>query len=348
MKFEPRFESIINNVFDGRGPDKEECVDLLGFDPHSLESTYMMSIANDICRRKMGNAGIMYAQIGIDVAPCSANCKFCAFAQEHFALQQKRMNMQEISECVHAFADAGDLFGVFLMTIHTFDMDYLLEAVKVTRAALPSYCPVWVNIGDMSVKEARQLKEAGVEGAYHALRLREGEDTNLDPKERLKTFNAIQESGLSLYTCCEPIGPEHTAQEIVDRIFLSLEYSPIQLSAMRRAMVPNLPIAVRGQISQLRLAQITAILTLTSVSFPQIATVGCHEPNLLGLTAGSNVVAVEIGANPRDEVTNTAENRGLSMNDCRRMLFESGYTSIITAEPKAIPLTAEYLRKLGA
>lgn len=348
MKLEPRFESIINNVFDGRGPDKEECVYLLGFDPHSLESTYMMPIANDICRRKMGNAGIIYAQIGIDVAPCRANCKFCSFAQEHFNLQPKRMNIQEISECVHALADAGDLFGLFLMTIHDFDMDYLLEAVKVTRAALPSYSPVWVNVGDMSVKEAQQLKDAGVEGAYHVLRLREGEDTNLDPKERLKTFDAIQESGLSLYTCCEPIGPEHSAQEIVDRVFLSIEYGAIQLSAARRVMIPNLPIAERGQISQLRLAQITAILTLISVSFPQIATVACHEPNLLGLTAGSNVVAVEIGGNPRDEVTNTAENRGLSMNDCRRMLFEAGYTSIITGEPKAIPLTAEYLRKLGA
>ena len=348
MKFEPHFESIISNVFNGRGPNKDECVYLLGFAPHSLESTYMMSIANDISRKKSGNAGIMYAQIGIDVAPCSANCKFCAFAQEHFALQPKRMNMQEISECVHALADDGDLFGVFLMTTHTFDMGYLLEAVKVTRAALPSYSPVWVNVGDMSVKEARQLKEAGVEGAYHCLRLREGVDTNLDPKERLKTFNAIQKSGLSLYTCCEPIGPEHTPQEIVDRIFLSLEYGAIQLSAMRRVMIPNLPIAERGQISLLRLAQITAILMLISVSFPQVAAAACHESNLLGLMAGSNVAAVEIGANPRDEVANTAENRGLSMNNCRRMLFEAGYTSIITAEPKAIPLTAEYLRKLGA
>jgi biotin synthase len=148
-----------------------------------------------------------------------------------------------------------------------------------------------------------------------------------------------------LYTRCEPIGPEHAAEEIVDRAFLSIEYGAIQLSAARRVMIPNLPIAERGQISQLRLAQITAILMLISVSFPQIAT---REPNLLGLCAGSNVVAVEIGGNPRDDVINTAENRGLSMNDCRRMLFEAGYTSIITSELKAIPLTAEYLRKFGA
>lgn len=348
MKFEPRFESIINNVFNGRGPDKEECVYLLGFDPHSLESTHMMSIANDICRKRSGNAGIIYAQIGIDVRPCSSNCQFCAFAEEHFNLQPKRMDMQEISECVHALADAGDLYGLFLMTIHDFDMDHLLEAVKVTRSILPSYAPVWVNVGDISVKQAKRLKDAGVEGAYHALRLREGEDTNLDPKERLKTFDAIRQAGLSLYMCCEPIGPEHSAQEIVDRVFLSLEYETIQLSAMRRALVPHLPISERGQTSQLRLAQITAILTLISVSYPQVASVACHEPNLLGLTAGSNVVAVEIGANPRDDVTNTAENRGLSINDCRRMLFEAGYTSIMTSDLNLIPLTAEYLRKFGA
>jgi biotin synthase len=348
MKFEPRFESIINNVFDGRGPDKEECIYLLEFDPHSLESTHMMSKANDICRKRNGNAGIIYAQIGIDVAPCSSNCQFCTFAEEHFNLLPKHMDMQEISEYVNSLADAGDLYGVFLMTIHDFDMDYLLEAIKFTRAALPSYAPVWVNVGDISVEQARQLKDAGVEGAYHALRLREGEDTNLDPKERIKTFHAIQEAGLSLYMCCEPIGPEHSAEEIIDRVFLSIDYQTIQLTAMRRTMVPGLPISERGQISQLRLAQITAVLMLISVSYPHIATVACHEPNLLGLTAGSNITAVEIGANPRDDVTNTAENRGLSMNDCRRMLFEAGYTSVIRSDLNTIPLTADYLREFGA
>jgi len=65
MEFEPRFESIISNVLNGHGPNKDECVYLLGFEPHSLESTYMMSIANDMYRKRMDNSGIIYAQIGV-------------------------------------------------------------------------------------------------------------------------------------------------------------------------------------------------------------------------------------------------------------------------------------------
>ncbi len=348
MKFEQRFTSIIGDVLNGHGPDRDACAYLLGFEPHSLESIHMMSIANDMCRKRTDNGGVIYAQIGIDVAPCSANCRFCSFAREHFSLEPKRMEMTEISGHVRALGGAGDLFGLFLMTMHRFHMDYLLKAVKVTRDTLPPESQIWVNVGDISFEEAQQLRDAGVEGAYHVLRLREGEDTNLEPKDRLKTFEAIKKSGLQLFTCCEPIGPEHSTHEIVDRIFLGFEHESVQQSAMRRSMVPGLPIAERGQISQIRLAQIVAVITLASVSFPEVLAVGFHEPNLLGLVAGSNIVGAEIGGNPRDQVANTAENRGLTMNDCRRMLFEAGFASIITGDYKQIPLNVEYLRKVGA
>jgi biotin synthase len=153
---------------------------------------------------------------------------------------------------------------------------------------------------------------------------------------------------MQLFSCCEPIGPEHSTQEIVDGIFLGLEYESIQQSAMRRSMVPGSPATERGQISQLRLAQIVAVIALASVSFPQVMAVACHEPNLLGLMAGANVVGAEVGANPRDEVADTAENRGLSMNDCRRMLFEAGFTSVFSGDYSQIPLNVDYLRKVGA
>jgi len=258
------------------------------------------------------------------------------------------MDLDEISGHVHALGEAGDLYGVFLMTMHRFDMDYLLEAVKVTRAVLPPESHVWVNVGDMSLKAAQQLNDAGVEGAYHVLRLREGQDTRLDPKNRLKTFEVIKKSGMQLFTCCEPIGPEHSDQEIVDSIFLGFEHESVQQSAMRRSKVSGLPITERGQISQLRLAQIVAVITLASVSFPEVLAVAFHEPNLLGLMAGANIVGAEVGANPRDLMANTAENRGLSMNDCRRMLFEAGFTSIIKGDYEKIPLNQEFLLKTGA
>ena len=263
-------------------------------------------------------------------------------------LSTRRMELAELSDHVRELSEAGDLYGIFLMTMHRFDMDYLVEAVRVTRSALPPESHVWINVGDISLQEAKQLKDAGVEGAYHALRLREGEDTRLDPRDRLKTFENIKGSGMQLFTCCEPIGPEHSNQEIVDSIFLGFEYESVQQSAMRRSMVPGLPIMERGQISQLRLAQIVAVITLASVSFPEVLAVGFHEPNLLGLVAGANIVGAEIGGNPRDQAADTERNRGLSMNDCRRMLFEAGFTSIIKGDFTQIPLDAEYLYKVSA
>ncbi len=52
MEFDKRFNTIIQNVFNGKGPDKEDCIYLLNYEPHSLEATFMMSIANNICSRR--------------------------------------------------------------------------------------------------------------------------------------------------------------------------------------------------------------------------------------------------------------------------------------------------------
>jgi hypothetical protein len=45
------------------------------------------------------------------------------------------------------------------------------------------------NVGDFDRSQAAELKAAGVNGAYHVLRLREGTDTNADI--RVSTTNAM-------------------------------------------------------------------------------------------------------------------------------------------------------------
>jgi biotin synthase len=352
MSFEKPFNNIIENISKGKGPDKEECKYLLGFEPHSQESTFMMSVANNICRSKLNNSGVIYAQIAIDVAPCTANCEFCSFSAEYTDIKPHRMSMSEIAEAVKTLSKEGDLFGIFLMTMENVDIGYIIDAVKTTRESLASYAQIWINIGDITLNQAKKLKDAGVDGAYHVIRLREGVDTLLNPDERIESFDAIREAGLQLYTCCEPIGPEHSAEEIFNRVFLNYKYGLVQQSAMRRTYIPSLPISKRGLISQLRLAQITAIITLSSVSYPDIIATACHEPNLLGLVSGSNITSAEWGANPRDDTregtNDNIEKRGLTMNDCRRMLFEAGYSSIVTSDFREIPLNEEYLVKVGA
>jgi biotin synthase len=169
-----------------------------------------------------------------------------------------------------------------------------------------------------------------VTGAYHVLRLREGIDTALDPERRKATIRTIKDAGLDWWYCCEPIGPEHSPRELAEQLFLGIEYGCVGHAAMRRVHLPGFPLAVHGQISELRLAQVTAVVALATLACPQTRAIGVHEPNLLGLTAGANSLFAEAGANPRDTHEDTAEHRGRDIKDCKRMLYEAGFESLGT------------------
>jgi biotin synthase len=71
---------------------------------------------------------------------------------------------------------------------------------------------------------------------------------------------------------------------------------------------------------------------------PETKNIAVHEPNLLGLTAGANVVYAETGANPRDTEDDTSQSRGLDMAACRKMLYEAGFTELQRADGSATPL----------
>ena len=71
---------------------------------------------------------------------------------------------------------------------------------------------------------------------------------------------------------------------------------------MRRVFVPGMPLSSRGQITELRLAQIVAVVSLATLCCSETQNIAVHEPNLLGLTAGANVVyaeTVRIAGTPR-------------------------------------------------
>jgi hypothetical protein len=58
-------------------------------------------------------------------------------------------------------------------------------------------------------------------------------------------------------------------QELVDQLFLGIEYGYFQHVAMRQARAPGTPLAVQGQITELRPAQIVAVVTLTALGRPE-------------------------------------------------------------------------------
>ena len=113
--------------------------------------------------------------------------------------------------------------------------------------------------------------------------------------------------GLELYYCVEPIGPEHTYEEIADEMLRAREYDVKAMAVMRRTPVLGTPMAEKGMISACELTKIEAVTRLVSKPSRSMNT---HEVTPMTLIAGVNQLYAEVGANPRDHVDDTAGNRG--------------------------------------
>ncbi len=324
--------NILDRALQGTAPNREDCIRLIELPENSLEAAWVRATADFCSRRRFGHAGMLLGQIGLEAFPCPANCGFCAFGLDHAHLPEARLEMEEVSRHIRVLTQNRNLYAVFLMMMHEFDFDGLLKTVECVRGILPPTTCLVLNIGDFDVAQARELKAAGVSGAYHVLRLREGKDTNLDPKVRVATIRAIKDAGMDWYNCCEPIGPEHTAAELADQLMLGREFECFQHAAMRRVMFAGSPLVHRGQVSDLRLAQIVAVTSLAMIENPALRTMAVHEPNLIGLTSGANTIYVERGVNPRDLEPETANGLVRNIEVCTNMLWEAGFNRLATAD----------------
>jgi len=340
-----RLRGILSRALGETAPSREECAHMLAFSEASLEAGVIRAVADAVSRRRFGNEAILLGQIGIETFACPANCRFCVFGKGHTQFPETRLTTEEILERAESFASGGDLYALFLMTMHEFELERLLHVVEQVRRAIPGHTQIVVNIGDFDRVQADELRGAGVNGAYHVCRLREGVDTDLDPESRKQTFRVIQKAGMDFYYCCEPIGPEHSPEELVDQLLVGVEFGCFQHAAMRRVYLPSSPLANRGQISELRLAQVVAVVALASLACPKTDNIAVHEPNLIGLVSGANVVYAETGANPRDAATDTSGHRGLDMPGARKMLYEAGFTALRRGDGSTVPLAPDSLRQ---
>jgi biotin synthase len=332
-------QQILDRALEGRGPSKKECVALLALPENSLEAGILKATANFISRRRFGNRAVLLGQIGIEISACPGDCLFCAFAESSTTLTEATLSMDEIVAKARDWTASGDLYALFLMTMHEFDVKKLTGIVARLRKEIPLHTQIVLNIGDFDAVQARELNAAGANGAYHILRLREGVDTKLDPASRRKTMEAIRGAGMDFYYGCEPVGPEHTPEELADQLFVGIEYGCFQHCAMRRVYIQGSRVADRGQITEQRLAQITAVLALATLECKETKNIAVHEPNLLGLCAGANSIYAETGSNPRDTVSDTAAGRGMDMNACRKMFYEAGFQELLRGDNSPVKLS---------
>lgn len=333
---------ILDDVQEGKRLTRTECAWLLHFPETSPEASLLRATSDFLSRRRFRDSGIIMGQIGIESAACPGKCRFCGFGEGHSLAVPHQMPIEEILQKADAFTKSRELHAVFLMTMHAFDCNHLLQTIRRVRAHIPDDIQIILNIGDFDRVQAQEFKAAGAGGAYHICRLREGADTAIAPGQRVATIRNIKDCGMDWYYCCEPIGPEHSPEELANQIFLGIEYGCVQHAAMRRVYFPTSPLAPMGQISELRLAQVVAAVTLAALQCPDTRSIAVHEPNLLGLTSGANALYAETGANPRDTHASALGPRGWDIGDCRRMLYESGFRNLLGAAGKAKTLTEFY------
>jgi biotin synthase len=325
MRVDPKVQSILDEALAGHEISHENALQLLRTDSKSPDTYAVFSAANQLTREQFHGLGEVHAQIGVNYAPCPKRCKFCVFGT--IAEKNIEFDAEEVVTRARVF-EASGANAIYLMTTGGYDFEKFVDIGKQVKKKLSHQMPLVANIGDFGPSEAQVLAEAGFTAIYHAIRLREGEDTSIDPSERKRTIKSSQDAGLSALFCLEPLGPEHTNEELVDLMFLGKELGVTLHGAMRRVSTDDMPLHHYGETSVLDLAKAVAVCRL--VVGNSVLAHCTHEPNLPSLLTGANLLWAETGPNPRDtEVdTSTMRGRGLNVEECRQMLREAGFTPL--------------------
>ncbi len=296
---------------------------MLSIDGFNEDFHKITSLANKYTRNTFHNKGVIFAQIGVDAHPCSVNCKFCMLAIDNFDSAKSKIIRNEdiVKNAIDLVASGAN--EVFLMSTAEYDSEDFLLLGRQVRESIPSDIRLVANTADFDYIYAQRLKDAGFTGVYHICRLGEGIDTSAQLEVRINTLDAIEQAGLELYYCVEPIGPEHSNEQIATEIFRAVDRNINVMAVMRRICFDGCPMESFGEISAVRLSLICAVSVLCVR--PKRA-MGVHEPEILSLISGANQIYAECGSNPRDTNEFTETGRGFSIDMAKKMLFDADFT----------------------
>lgn len=317
-----KIDRILNSIRDGKSADKQEAVELLNIRNGSEDFYKLISLANEMTRTEFHNKGVIFAQIGLNAEPCSVNCKFCSMGKDHYVMDSTwKKDIDSILLEAKNLISNG-IHDLFLMTTADYPINEFLNVAEHVKKITPDNVRLVANIGDFGYNTALKLKEVGFTGVYHINRLKEGVDTTVKSEVRIKTIKAIKEAGLELYYCVEPIGPEHSYEEIADEMLRARDYNVGAMAVMRRIPVKGTPLYINSQISAVEISKIAAVARIVTRPYRSM---NVHETTQMSLICGVNQLYAEVGANPRDNVSITEKNRGLSVKDIKQILTDAGY-----------------------
>lgn len=319
-------DKIIQKSLNDERITDSDIVALLSIEPTSTDAYRLFAASRELSAKLCDNRAEVHAQFAINLAPCPKNCMFCSFAVKNGIFKGSSKISPEAAVAAALTFEQNGANAIYLMATASFDLAEFCDYGKEVRSKLKPESRLIANVGDQDLAGAQRLKDAGFDGVYHALRLREGSDSEISPDLRLQSIRVFKEVGLIVGTCVEPIGPEHTNEELADLILFTAAHQPAFSGAARRIAIPGTVLAERGMISELRMALIVAV---TRLSVPHAVKGNCtHEPCGIGALAGANLFWAETGANPRDIKEKTEEGRGLTVNDCRAIFKEADWQTL--------------------
>ena len=277
----------------GRVLSHEEIVELLRIETSSKECDYLRERAHEASLKLTGGGAYMWGAIGVDYASCAMNCDFCSFGKAWGLIgDEKIYSIDEIVARVGEYVADGVHFIVLRTTQH-YSLETIAESVGAIRKAVEGAYEIVVNVGEFGLATANALYDSGVDGVYHAIRLREGINTHF---------------------------------RIAERFLGAMRYGAYISGIMARIPVEGTPLGTQPRISDEEIAKQIAVLRLSGGSV--VKHICVHPASEAALMSGANVAVIETGAIPRDNAL--AENKWRQF-DCRtaRELFERcGYRVI--------------------
>ena len=154
--------AILDRGAGGEGIDRHQALTLMALAAHTKETYALMETANRLSREQFGNKGENHFHIGVNVAPCPMNCRFCSLTQRAgiFKDAVEFSEAQLLGWARHAQAHGAD--GLNLMTTGNFSFKRFLEIGRMLKKAVD--VPLVANTRDINRKEGEALREAGFVG----------------------------------------------------------------------------------------------------------------------------------------------------------------------------------------
>lgn len=304
--------------------DKQEIIDLLSVPVGSDECAYLCRKANEAAHVLTHDTAYLWGAIGLDYAPCPKSCDFCSFgAAWHLIKEPKVFTLPEILAHAREYVRCGVHF-IVLRTTQYYPLERLCEYVRTIRQEIEGSYELILNVGEFNLDMANRLYESGVSGVYHAIRMREGANTRFRVEDRLATLAAVKESPLKLIHLVEPLGLEHTNEEIADRFLGAVRYGAYISGVMARIPVAGTPLGNEPQMSDELVAKTIAVLRLSGGD--TVKNICVHPASSQALASGANVVVIETGAIPRDTDLAVTKWKRFDCATAKRLFKSEGYT----------------------